>query len=769
MRINRYSRTARAILFMMTGVVLLGGCNKDVVERTPGTHSDGALTLNISLPAPVPRDMTRAVDPRYNTIENLNIIIATGNGDADTITHIFYLDAFSEDAVEALFPQSGVTYSSLAGGGHGIHFSELWAELYDISSKDCAFFLISNWGNPIDEDDTDRISVDDTVEQLRAVKVERRREAMFGESVDLTPGHAGPGGEPHPDGRTLKIELKRMVAMITVAIDGTHLDEGVEIIPTSIRLHNVPAWGTFGKNNVLTTEEGGIIPLEGAILTNGYELTDFTGWPDVIKTGVIGGNHYENGNWDTENIRQLFMYENYHGDNFGEDITPAQQAYKRPRSTISGVSYSTTPTKAEIAAVTGACTYLQVEARYRDTGQSGTVAYRLFLGGDILQDFNVMRNTYYKVTLDLSGGAIAESDYSWRMDANLGALEIIGESDIIVNGGGESVLLQVAMLEAKNGNAQFGIEFDSGDGSFAWINMGDTSGENSSWMALNGDRDKDKFPSYQAAQGYNFQFWFFIKPMIPGVDGVAPDARMRRVRFRLVGETNTDEVTEWITITQYASIAVTIESDYSALEDTTQRAKMQAIRDFAADTLGWTLPRTFYLDRVDNNAEPWGFDNLNIPAPDPDNRRPSGWDNGNYLLGNALAANYLPYGEGSAMMRAAFMPYYQRATPAGIPNPSSLDIGDIRGGASAAGYPQQFFIPSVNEWRLIDMLFEAGVEVEDEMLSPIIWNDYWTSDALPGSSSDSYTYRMGHPEEEIGAKETFPRATPSASYRMMYF
>ena len=763
---NRYSQYARAILLMMTGMVLMTGCIIEGIE--PGMKkivSDGSVTLNIAMPDPVQKNMTRAVPSEYTDIKDLNIIIAEGNDADDKIQAIFYIDLANVEG--SSIPGSSWVEVTEEAGEYSIHFEKEWFENFFISSEDCAFFLLANWGNMVSRD-TDRISVGETVEDLRTVKVERRDYAMFGESRELAPGHTGPDGVFHADGRTLEVQLERMVAMITVAIDGEHLAPGVEILPVSISLHNVPNYGTFGADNILTgadritplTDEGGT----SMIFRNGPS-ENVSDW-GTISTGVTVGGHYTdivewnpedsekpNIDWSNAAVRPLFMYENYHGVDFGEPVAEGQQAYKRPAASIVGGYSDDTPTRDEIAAVAGACSYLQVTANYRDTGSGeyGTVTYRLFLGSNTYDNFDVIRNTYYRITLDLAGGAIGEADYSWRVNANLGTYEIIGESDIILNGPGEMFLIQIPESGANNANAQFAIEFDSDDpwannngNPFVWIAT-ETGG--TTWMALTDD-GKTKFPE---EGDLVFQFWFFVEPMIPGVTWNGP-GHARRVRFRLVPETaGANQGTEWISVTQYEPISITIDSN-----------SPESIREYVQDLWGWdsASSRTFYIDRMDR-TDSWGFDNLTITNSG------SGFDNGINLRGNAQAANYTPTGAGSVVMRAAFMPYYQRATPTGIPY--RPNITQIRGDFNSPdGYPRRFFIPSVNEWRLIDMLFEAGVTVEDPAVSPIIWNNYWTSDAVPGSTGSSYVYRMGHPEETIEDKGSMPRTTP-LSYRMMYF
>lgn len=765
---NIYSRYARTILTLMVGVAMMTGCVNDDAGsgiKKPA-EGDGSLTLSIAMPEPTQKNMTRSIHDNYNTIQDLNIIIADGKDNDATIRLIYYIDPTPDPSSDYEDPQGyNLIDFSWDGVNCNIHFTKEWMEyfssLYGIDPSTCAFFVVTNWGNEIGHD-TDRIKVGDTVEQLRAVKVERRDWTMFGESVDLGVGHN------HADGvygRSLEVKLERLVAMFTVEIVGLNgLNDGVEIMPISVSLHNVPAYGTLDSLNILTGNDR-ITPLASAISPNGQSVT-MSG--SITRGGSVGG-HYDNPNlvWKddpaVDNIRPLFMYENYHGEDFGEgqddDGVDTPQQYKRPSSAIQAVSYSDdSPSKDEIEAVSGACSYLKVDARYRNTstGEYGTVTYRLFLGGDIIEDFNVMRNTYYRVTLQLSGTAISETDYSWRMDSNLSNYEIIGESDIIVNGGGKSVLIQLPDEGANNGNAQYVLEIDGANPGFVWLRR------SNGWQTLQAAvNDKSKMPSI-GNNPYTFQFDFFIEPMIPGVTWNGP-GNMRQVKFRIHPMTaGANQGTEWITITQYAPFVITIEDDYSSIQDEEQRKKMEAIRDYARDELGWDLPKTFFLDRADNKAQPWGFENRQI-----DENQTSGLLNVNTL--RAYGAAYLPEGNGSAMMHAGVMRYYQRQpTPNNFTMAALTNINAIASHNPPDNYPNEFFIPSVNEWRLIEMLLEADVEMEDP-ISPIVWNNYWTSDAVTTDGSrESYVYRMGNPEFEIDRRGSSLR-TEDLHYRMMYW
>ena len=177
--------------------------------------------------------------------------------------------------------------------------------------------------------------------------------------------------------------------MITVAItSGTEnetLKEGVKITPRSICLHNVPVNCNIGTDNAVTTDER--IWEEGLVQQVGWEpLTS-------ANHGKTVGGH---GN--DLNIVPLFMFENLQGEMNSannDEIKKAPDAGKEKY-----------------------CSYIEVIADYLYTPQatgedqkyiSGPIKYRLYLGEDIVKDFNVHRNKHYQVTLSLKGmGGLVE-------------------------------------------------------------------------------------------------------------------------------------------------------------------------------------------------------------------------------------------------------------------------------------------------------------------------------------------------------------------------
>jgi hypothetical protein len=751
-------------ILLAAAIVALTGCVKDKLphEMPQPVANDGSVSLSIALPAPVAKNLnrrTRAVGD-FDSFENVNILMTDGN----SIIRSLYLELDNAGENTTALP-ADVEYD-VRGENYDIHFDKEWFQHYDISSEDVSFYLVGNYGEAIDVA---------TVEDLQELKYEigsTAQNVLYGSSEDYdeADGHNhGTVGNLHNDYRALKVDLKRLTAMVTIQIDGTMLAQNVEIIPLSISLHEVPAWSYIGQENKIYLdgdsewiEDGEAIDVRalwGSVGNYsgesmvGNEINSIVGahYTDVEVGGTVGAPNYDAG---MQEVPALFLLENIHGEGFGAtDVEATTGKGKRP----AGVAND--ETAIWNAARTMHCSYLEVKANYLEYKDDGTVnrggeiTYRVFLGGNLTDDFNVERNSYYRYTLKLSGTGIGEGDASWRLDDETSYESVLDESDFILNGAGEMIVIDE--LVAKPNNSGWEIVYQQG------ASQRDANGNNpyiywvldEGWEVFPLDNDPTFFSNSQKLESFtadgNMQFRLFLDPM-SAEDG---DGYMRKVVFTL-GYQNDGYVTaDWITVTQYAPMVINVDP-----ADTSPEIKAQ----IAAAGKNPQLPLTIYFDRVDRRAEPWGFAGQAIANAG------SGTQNGVALLGNAMADDYLPFGEGSAMMQAAYINYYQWMTgdpvgftDTGLTNPNFVEI------ASAAGdnptdpiVPNS--IPSSEEWKLLVMLQEAAFGVFDSRHNIIPWQSYWTSDAVEDDDTQSWAYNnMG------GNFVEMPRGT-ALPYRMVY-
>jgi hypothetical protein len=705
----------------------LSSCVKDMAGYCPGGESGEpykTTRLAIRLPEIQNGMKSRAVASDFDAIRNLNIFIADG----DEIRHRLYIDVanFNTPLDET---DGGITFERDANGGVVTYAGE-WLEVQEGINgwgRD-NYIVVANYGPAIDA------ATAPDLPALRRLEVEgangevdTNRNVMFGESgTGVTIDTSSKSGSK-------SVELKRMAAMITLTINGTdRLNPGVTISPVSVSLHNVPRASYVGQNNIVTDAPGGTTPRSNAVAPNG-ENFDIRSWGAITRGQRIGAHYPEtapgSGEYDysVPTVRPLFMYENYHGAGFG--ATETEQIWKRPAVAARN--------RTSIEQHDDACSYLQVTARYSDGTQYGEIKYRVFLGADETRNFDVMRNHYYMVTLNLSGSGISEGDASWRLDTNLGRNIEISDSDFILNGAGEMIVIDV---DDSGTPAAVKINYTSGTRDWIYVYGG------GQWQNLNAIQN-DNFPVTSG------QLFLYAPPMIrPTTWNDA--GHMRQVTFN-VATANGSTATPDITVTQYEPIAIPL-SRYAGYPEIVAKAT----------ELGFGISGTLYLDRVDNPEIPWGFEAVQITTDSP-----SGFTNGDNLMVNhgTVADDYFPQGfNGSAMMHAAFMRYYQRrGAPIGMYPAQNLTIAAIRGYTPPPGYPSRFFIPSVEEWRLLNMLHNAvPIDFEEGYtIPPFI--PYWSSTAdITAGSRDSYVFNM---DGTIEGGASLEARTAARRYRMMYY
>lgn len=415
---NRYG------LRIMTALLLLGsllaGCIRD--EAVMPNDKEG-VNLIISVAGMGNQQLTRADQTSDRTdrsrIEDMNIVLADASR---VIQEIIYVPN----------PTTGTSDPGMEGNGliNGNLPVDNGTLVYHVGSKSWAgkskIFVVCNYWQIKRENQGDVGTIipgsgdlnncltvgTSTIDDLKALqqgtpfKPGIMTSTLFGEAV------AGEGTDDH-GGQKYTCELKRTTAMITVAItsgnDGETLKEGVKITPRSICLHNVPVNCNIGSENTVTTDDR----------IWGEGLVQQVGWEPLTSAnhGTTVGGH---GN--DPNIVPVFMFENLQGVMRNGDGTEQKKTPDNGKEKY--------------------CSYIEVVADYLYTPQgsgtnqkyiSGPIKYRLYLGENITNDFNVHRNKHYQVTLSLKGmGGLVEdgktdgegnfiaegADASWRVESS---------------------------------------------------------------------------------------------------------------------------------------------------------------------------------------------------------------------------------------------------------------------------------------------------------------------------------------------------------------
>lgn len=738
------------IFLLLLGVLLWTSCIKDDFKSTPVVN--GEVILNVKLPKPIiSSTTTRAGAIDFDIVNDLNIIIAAGSNEESDIQEIFYLP-FNDEA-SVILPD-GVTFVSQENNSYSLHFSAKYLE--DKGYVASTIYVVANYGSSM------QIKGPHNVGELQRIKEETSslsgiisgNSMLFAKAIE---------NETHTDadgtvGKTLKAELQRLAALVTVRIDGSGLKDDVIITPTRIQLHRVPKECFIGQPNIDLNASTDIVQNGEFKETASYKWSRVANEATVEKykeqfsnLSTHSGKHYFEGNsWNEgietnytdQDVASLFLFENTHHEDFGAAET--NQKYKRPAA-------ATGITPKEIDAAAQNCSYLEVSAnylRYKNDGEiiSGPVSFRIFLGGDVISDFDVIRNHYYAVTLSLSGYAVTEGgqidpetgeletnsdDITWRMETELGEASFVS-GDINVNASGEYIPIEVMAGE----NTTYTI---SGSGDyFLWVYDPDSYNK-TGWESVAGGSD------LKATNGI---LWIYAQPMVPE-SGDTATSRSCKVTISVNGK----EI-QTIEIKQYAPIVYDVPDD------------------LANKIFGHTNI-SILIDRVDRQAMPWGFKgevldkNVGFDAT-----YPHGYANCFHLIDQAggcehykVAQSYLPWGKengGSAMVYA--MTFY------GLPEQApSGNIDDLLNDHSlpnlsaTPSYTDYFWtLPAIAEWQMIEKAWLAGsFNVADaEPLHDFM--EYWTSDAvslvsdIDGGDEKAYTYQIGRDLHSLSEDDTYP-------------
>lgn len=232
--------------------------------------------------------------------------------------------------------------------------------------------------------------------------------------------------------------MRRLASKVTVSFDGSELFDNVYVFIDTVMVCDIPRQCSLGKPNHpgwINDQPDNVAPsrdrynrADGVIYWGGVDqIQDLkssdlnmlvpdnlyhvcnghhtAGGPDNIPGVVVDNDKH------AHTSRSLFFYENLQGTGKDKrqsyDDTSIAFPSPKPDDLTSGwkdhKSYGT---------------YVEVRGYYYNRtpyGEvlSGWIKYRFMLGMDHLTDYNVFRNTHYKLTLKLRGNA---NDYDWHID-----------------------------------------------------------------------------------------------------------------------------------------------------------------------------------------------------------------------------------------------------------------------------------------------------------------------------------------------------------------
>lgn len=393
---------ALKIIWLFCTIGLLSACTADDVTESSGSNGKDdnvttAIAISLDNLLPVNMNSRTTVDDCLSQINDLNIRVTTqsGGSNSEKYTYIYCtrdqisIDDQSYSYSKAYYIDNEMNY---------IHLNDIAAKQVkkiEVIANNGSSLYKKDWNSVLEEGDNN---------------LNKGYCMMYGETTSSGEENAHEG-QGSLNCRKFTVKLKRTRAMLTVQLKGIGLKSGVSITPKKIRLHNVPVQCTLTSTNVATAEKR----------TDG-EAHDIN-W-GTITSGVTVGTHIEDRISDT--CLPLYLFENMQGQN--GNTSSGQKVTKYPVGCSTVVDAKKNRTHS----------YVEIEADYRyESGgnlkNSGTIIYRFFLGKNDYNDFNVERNTYYKLTLSLKGfGGASEDgkvdngvlvvnneDVSWRVDMDI--------------------------------------------------------------------------------------------------------------------------------------------------------------------------------------------------------------------------------------------------------------------------------------------------------------------------------------------------------------
>ena len=230
--------------------------------------------------------------------------------------------------------------------------------------------------------------------------------------------------------------VRRVASKVTIAYDGSQLEEGVFIYLKSVKIKDIPRECLLGNDNHVVDVK--------ALITNGETINYYPEapsepsydetWPARITAGMP---YYpcqkeidENGKTiykisdgaHSETADALFFYENMQGRGRSKKqvkdgviahpvVMDEEGNYKKDED--GNVIYDPGSYKDEKPCGT----YIEVEAYYKSINKervgSGKIIYRFMLGKDVDMDYDAERNYHYKLTLCFKKFA---NDVDWHIE-----------------------------------------------------------------------------------------------------------------------------------------------------------------------------------------------------------------------------------------------------------------------------------------------------------------------------------------------------------------
>lgn len=228
--------------------------------------------------------------------------------------------------------------------------------------------------------------------------------------------------------------IRRAASKVTVAFDGSRLNDNVYIYIQSVTLKDIPRNCFLGKENKVgenMTDTPSEDDKKKVLWKNGETFiysndADYHNWPAVtagrrktlgieedgkIPSNAVTDERLDIKKYHTENTPALYFYENMQGT--GKDKRQdATGPNGKPDGVLDAPGLPGDPEYKEKDDKPYG-TYIEVKGHYRAINSEGPITYRFMLGKDVKKDYNAERNHHYKLTLCFNKDA---NDVDWHIE-----------------------------------------------------------------------------------------------------------------------------------------------------------------------------------------------------------------------------------------------------------------------------------------------------------------------------------------------------------------
>ena len=229
-----------------------------------------------------------------------------------------------------------------------------------------------------------------------------------------------------PQQKNLHSWVRRAVSKVTVDFNGDNLKEGVTVYIKNAVLKNLPSGAFLGADSRIDPETGTFKFAENTDYSITYGNGDsHEGWPKVTKNETFSPKEIwqDSGieSFHADNARALPCYENMQGTHVDKD--------KRQDKDGDGIIDSKVCDGVENG------TYLEVEGYYKaerpEYKSQGRIIYRFMLGGNATDNFDLIRNHHYKITMKFKDYG---NDVDWHIEYTEKYLDVTIPEDVNYQG-----------------------------------------------------------------------------------------------------------------------------------------------------------------------------------------------------------------------------------------------------------------------------------------------------------------------------------------------